>query len=57
MRKILLTTPYDLAVYGGVNNQLWGLYHALKRVPGYRVKVIGPSSLILSWLEKWSPGP
>lgn len=44
LRKILLTTPYDLAVHGGVNNQLWGLYRALKRMHGYEVKVIGPSS-------------
>ncbi len=44
MRKILLTTPYDLAVEGGVNNQLWGLYRSLKKVAGYEVRVIGPSS-------------
>lgn len=43
-RKVLLTTPYDLAVEGGVNNQLWGLYRSLKKVPGYEVRVIGPSS-------------
>ena len=44
LRKILLTTPYDLAVPGGVNNQLWGLYRALKGLPGYEVRVVGPSS-------------
>jgi phosphatidyl-myo-inositol alpha-mannosyltransferase len=44
LRKILLTTPYDLAVRGGVNSQLWGLYRVLKERYGYQVRVIGPSS-------------
>ena len=43
-RRVLLTTPYDLAVEGGVNNQLWGLYKALKKMAGYDVRIIGPSS-------------
>lgn len=43
MAKVLLTTPYDLNVPGGVNNQLWLLYHGLKR-EGYEVKILGSSS-------------
>lgn len=42
--RILLTTPYDLNVPGGVNNQLWGLYAYLKSTTGARVKLIGPAS-------------
>lgn len=42
--KILLTTPYDLNVPGGVNNQLWGLYRYLKTHTGARVLLVGPAS-------------
>jgi phosphatidylinositol alpha-mannosyltransferase len=43
-RRVILTTPYDLAVYGGVNNQLFGLYRYLRALDGYEILVIGPSS-------------
>lgn len=42
--RILLTTPYDLNVPGGVNTQLWGLYRYLKRVTTAQVRIIGPAS-------------
>lgn len=42
--RILLTTPYDLSIPGGVNNQLLGLYRYLRRETGAQVTLIGPSS-------------
>jgi phosphatidyl-myo-inositol alpha-mannosyltransferase len=42
--RILLTTPYDLDVPGGVNNQLWGLYTYLKETAGAQVRIVGPAS-------------
>ena len=42
--RLLLTTPYDLAVEGGVNNQMLGLYRELAKDPVFCVRVIAPSS-------------
>jgi phosphatidylinositol alpha-mannosyltransferase len=42
--RILLTTPYDMNVPSGVNNQLWGLYRYLRAHTGAAVKVVGPAT-------------
>lgn len=41
--RVLLATPYDMAVPGGVNTQVFGLYRALLR-RGVDVRLVGPSS-------------
>ncbi len=41
--RVLLTTPYDLAVPGGVNRHVLGLAAALGR-HGHDVRVVGPAS-------------
>ena len=41
--RVLLTTPYDLAVPGGVNGHALGLFEALGKI-GVDVRLLGPSS-------------
>ena len=41
--RVLLATPYDLAVPGGVNSQVMGLHRALV-ARGIDVRLVGPSS-------------
>jgi phosphatidylinositol alpha-mannosyltransferase len=43
IRRVLLATPYDLAVPGGVNSQVAGLFRALL-ARGVDVRVVGPAS-------------
>ena len=43
-KKLLLTTPYDINVKGGVNNHLWNLYQHLKEISDYQIKILAPSS-------------
>jgi phosphatidylinositol alpha-mannosyltransferase len=47
MRRVLLATPYDLAVPGGVNSQVFGLFRALV-ARGVDVRLVGPSSAELT---------
>ncbi len=42
--RVILTTPYDLAVPGGVNRHTLGLFHALSRRK-VDVRLLGPCSL------------
>ncbi|MFH2009813.1 MAG: glycosyltransferase family 4 protein [bacterium] len=44
VRKVLLTTPYDISIPGGVNGQLWGLVAALEKHADVELKVVGPRS-------------
>ena len=47
-KKLLLTTPYDINVKGGVNNHLWNLYHHLKEISDYKIKILASSSAPLN---------
>ncbi len=47
--RVLLTTPYDLDVVGGVNSQVWGLYRYLRDTARLEVRVLGPASGRCSW--------
>ncbi len=47
MQRVLLATPYDLAVPGGVNSQVFGLFRALV-ARGLDVRLVGPSSAELA---------
>jgi phosphatidylinositol alpha-mannosyltransferase len=49
--RILLTTPYDLDVVGGVNNQVWGLYRYLRDTARLEVRVLGPASRQSGWSD------
>ena len=42
--RILLTSPYDLKMVSGVNNQLFFIYNNLKGDGRYEVKILAPSS-------------
>lgn len=44
--RVLLTTPYDLAVPGGVNRHALDLLHELSR-RGHDVQLLGPSSRVV----------
>jgi phosphatidylinositol alpha-mannosyltransferase len=46
--KLLLTTPYDLDIAGGVNHQLWLLYRQMRHM-GLEVRVLAPSSQPARW--------
>ena len=45
--RVLLATPYDLAVPGGVNSQVFGFFRALV-ARGVDVRLVGPSSAELT---------